>query len=93
MHLRSSHLRSSHPRSFKNKLFGLYIRMIYLQLEELKTIAKLRKVKDHKNKSEDELIKILREPRPKIEEIREKFNELRNRFSNPKIKEIRKNLY
>ena len=93
MHLRSSHLRSSHPRSFKNKLFGLYIRMIYLQLEELKTIAKLRKVKDHKSKSEDELIKIIRESKPKIEEIRKKFNGLRDRFCNTKIKEIRRNLY
>ena len=28
-----------------------------------------------------------------MEEIRKKFNELRDRFSKPKIKEIRRNLY
>ena len=37
-------------------------------------IAKLKKVKDYKSKSEDKLIKILSEPKPKIEEIRKKFN-------------------
>ena len=40
--------------------------MINLSLEELKVIAKLRKVKDYKYKSKDELLKILSEPEPKI---------------------------
>ena len=40
--------------------------MINLSLEELKVIAKLRKVKDYKYKSKDELMKILSEPEPKI---------------------------
>ena len=43
--------------------------MINFFIEELKTIAKLRKVKDYKYKSKDELIKILNEPEPKIEEL------------------------
>ena len=59
--------------------------MINLFLEELKIITKFRKVKDNKNKSEDELTKILSKPKLKIEEIRKKFNESRDRFSKSKI--------
>ena len=67
--------------------------MINFSLEELKIIAKLRKVKAYKYKSKV-LIKILSEPYPKIgiEKIRKKFNESRNRFKS-KIKEIRRYLY
>ena len=60
--------------------------MINLSLQELKTITRLNSVKDHKNKSEDELIKILSEIKPKryfsklrIEKIRKKYNELRDK--------------
>ena len=62
--------------------------MINLSLNELKLIAKSRGIKDYKSKSKDELIKILSEPKPKInfhkqkiEKIRKKFIELRDRFS------------
>ena len=54
----------------------------------IKTITKFGKVRDYKSKSEDESIKILSEPKQKInfsklkiEEIRKKFKELRDRFS------------
>ena len=74
--------------------------MINLLLNELKLIAKNRGIRDYENKSEDDLIKILCEPKPKIclskkgiKKIREKFNELRDRFSKPEIKEIRRNIY
>ena len=76
-YLRSNQLRSSHPRSYKKILFGLCIKIITLLLEELKAVAKIRKVKD---KSYDELIKILSEPKPKID------------FSKVEIEEIRKKL-
>ena len=73
--------------------------MINLLLEELKAVAKFRKAKDYKSKPENELIKILSKVKPKInfsklkiEEIRKRFNELRDRFSKSKIKEIRRNL-
>ena len=63
-------------------------------------MQKIRGIKDYKSKSEDELVKILSEPKPKInfsklkiEEIRKKVHELMDRFSKPKIKEIRKNIY
>ena len=71
------------------------MKMINLCLEELKVIAKLRKVKDYKNKFKGELTKILNKPKPKIdiEKIRKKFNESRDRFYKSKIKEIRRNLY
>ena len=41
------------------------IRMINLSLNELKLIAKSRNIKDYKNKSENDLIKILSEPKTK----------------------------
>ena len=74
--------------------------MIILSLDELKVIAKKRDIKDYENKSEDDLIKILSEPRTKlklskkrIKDIREDFNELKHMFSGLRIKQIRKNLY
>ena len=74
--------------------------MINLSLNELKLIAKSRVIKGYKNKSKDELTKILTKPESKInslklriKEIREEFNELRDRFSKPKIKEIEGSLY
>ena len=74
--------------------------MIGLSLNELKLVAESRGIKDYKNKSEYELIKTLSELRPKIslskkrmKKIGEKFNELKDRFSKPEIKEIRRNLH
>ena len=71
--------------------------MINLSLNELKLIAKSRDIKDYENKSEDELITRLNQPKlkislskQKIKEIWEKFGKLRDRFSKSKIKEIRK---
>ena len=40
--------------------------MTSLSLDELKVVAKSRGIKDYKNKSEDDLIKILSEPKTKI---------------------------
>ena len=40
--------------------------MISLPLDELKLAAKNRGIKDYKNKSKDDLIKILSEPKTKI---------------------------
>ena len=74
--------------------------MINLSVNELKYNCKNRDIKDSRNKSEDDLIKILSEPKTKIslskkrlKKIKEKFNELRDEFSKPEIKEIRKNPY
>ena len=74
--------------------------MISLALDELKLVPKNRGIKDYKNKSEDDLIKMLSEPKTKtslskkkIRDIRKDFNKLRDRFLKPKIKEIRRNLY
>ena len=49
--------------------------MINQSLNELKLIAKSTGIKDYKNKSKDELTKILSEPEPKtnIENIRKKL--------------------
>ena len=67
--------------------------MISLSLNQLKLVAESRGIKDYENKSEDKLIKILHETRPKIslskkriKEIGEKFNESGGNFSTSKIK-------
>ena len=74
--------------------------MISLTLNELKLFSKSRDVKNYRNKSEDELIKILSESKPKrnfsklrIEKIRKKIHRLSDRFSKSKVKETTKNLY
>ena len=67
--------------------------MINLSLNELKLIAKSRNIKEYKDKSENDLIKILSEPKPKIREIKKDFRELRYGFSKSKINKFRKSLY
>ena len=73
--------------------------MINLLLNELKLVAKIRRINDYENKFENKLIKTLSKPETKIKyseqrikEIREKFSELRDFFKS-KTKEIRKDLY
>ena len=82
------------------KAFVPHIKMLNLSLNELKVIAKNRGIKGYKSMFEDDLIKIFSEPKTKsklsekrIKDTREDINKLRDRFSKPKIKEIRKNLY
>ena len=74
--------------------------MINLSLNKLKLIVKNRGIKVYKSKSEDDLIRILSEPKTKIslskiklKGIKEKFNESRYKFFKSKINEIRKSLY
>ena len=74
--------------------------MINLSLNELKLVAESRSVKEYKNKSEEDLIKILSKPKPKIslskkkiKEIKKYFSKLRHRFCKSKINEFRKSLY
>ena len=69
--------------------------MINLSLSELKLISKSRSIKDYKNKSENDLIKILSEAMPKtnlsrkkIKEIKTDFSELTYGFSKSKIEEV-----
>ena len=54
--------------------------MLSLSLNELKLVAKSRGVKDYENKFEDDLIKILSEPKTKTN------------FSKNKMRDIRKDL-
>ena len=69
--------------------------MLNPSFNELKLIAKNRGIKGYKNNYKDELTKVSTEPEPKIiiEKIRKEFNELRDRFSKSKMKEIRRNCY
>ena len=71
--------------------------MINLALDEIRLIAQNRNIRDYENKSEEDLIKALSEPKPKIrinkkklEEIRKDFNELRHKFSKKEIDKYRK---
>ena len=66
----------------------------------MKLVAKSRDIKNYENKSEDDLIKILREPKTKtnlsekkIRDTRKDFSKSRYKFSKSKIKDIRRNLY
>ena len=75
-----------------------------LSLNELKLIPKSRDIKDYKGKSEEDLIKILSELKPKInlakkkiKEIEKNFSKLKlrlsHRFSKSKINKFRRSLY
>ena len=72
--------------------------MIKLSLDKLKLMAKNRNIEGYENKSEDDLIKILSEPKPKIsitkKKLKEKgFRELRHKFSKKEIIKLRKSFY
>ena len=76
------------------------INMIKLFLNELRLITRDRNIQDHGNKFEDDLIKILSEPKPKIsitkkklKEIEKDFSELRHKFSKEEIDKFRKSFY
>ena len=71
--------------------------MVILPLKKLKLIAESRNIKDYKNKSGNDLIKILSEAKPKInlsknkiKEIKKDFRKLRYGFSKSKINEFRR---
>ena len=73
--------------------------MINFSLNQLKVIVKSINIKDYEKKSEDDSIKILSEPKPKIniskkkiKEITKDFSELRYGFSKSKINEFRGSL-
>ena len=75
--------------------------MINLSLNELQLITKSRNIKGNKSKSENDLVKILSEPKPKInlrnlqklKEIKKDFSELRYGFSKSKINKSRRSPY
>ena len=62
--------------------------MINLSLNELKLIAKSRNIKDNKNKSENDLIKILSKPKPKINLSKKKIKEIKKYFSEVRYKSL-----
>ena len=76
--------------------------MLNLSLDELKAVAKIRGIKGDKSMSKDGLTKILSKPKTKTEsklseerinDIKEDFNETRDRFLQLKIKKNRRNFY
>ena len=93
------------PKSAKyiQKIFVHSIK-IDLSTKELKAVAKIRGIKGYKSMSKDELLSALTSPKPvkngkkpktnffkaRIEKIRKEFSKSRYKFSELKIKEIRK---
>ena len=55
--------------------------MINLSLKELKLIAESRNIEGYKNKSENDLIKILKKPKPKINLSKNKIKEIKKDFN------------
>ena len=81
-------------------------KMKNLSQNELEQIAKMRRIKNYKKMSKEELLITLlkseqssaelyqrKSNNAEIEETKNIFNELRNKFSKSKMKEIRKKLY
>ena len=62
--------------------------MINLSLHEIKLIAKSRSIKDYRNKSENDLIQILSEPKPKINLSKKKIKEIKKDFSESSLEEV-----
>ena len=84
----------------KRFFFCPNINIINLSLDKLKLIAKNSNIQGYENKSGNDLIKILSEPKPKIsitkkelKEIKKNFGELRQKFSKEEIDKCRKNFY
>ena len=83
--------------------------MINLWFDELTWIAQLRNISDYENKSKEDLIKALSEPKPetpkpepkpeirvnkrKLKKLRKDFDELRHKFSKKEIDRYRKAFY
>ena len=76
--------------------------MINLSLNELKLITHYRNISDYENKSKEDLIKGLSEPKPKpkiginkkkLKEIRKDFYKLRHKFSKKEADKYRKAFY
>ena len=71
--------------------------MLNLSLNELKLLTKKRGIIGYKSMCKERSLSALSESESveskSLKKIREDFNELRDRFSKPQIKEIRKNLY
>ena len=82
--------------------------MINLSFDELRLIAQIRNISNYKNKSKEDLIKALSEPKPqtpkpkpkpeigankKKSKLRKDYDELRHKFSKKEIDRYRKVFY
>ena len=64
MHLCPNYYKKIHPSNVRRKFVLLGITMINLSLDELRLIAQVRNISDYENKSREDLIKALSEPKP-----------------------------
>ena len=60
--------------------------MLNLSLNKLKLVAKYRGIKDYENNSEDDLIKLLSEPKAKTSLSKKKIKDIRKDFNNSRYK-------
>ena len=66
------------------------IRIINLSLDELKLIAQSRNISGYENKSENDLVKALRKPKPKLKSKRKPKPLIKIRINKKKLAEIKK---
>ena len=59
-----NYIKTFHPSSIKKKFVLLNTRMINLSFDELRLIAQIRNISNYENKSIENLIKALSEPKP-----------------------------
>ena len=64
--------------------------MINLSLDELKLIAQSRNISGYENKSENDLVKALRKPKPKLKSKRKPKPLIKIRINKKKLAEIKK---
>ena len=66
------------------------IRMINLSLDELKLIAQSRNICGYENKSQNDLVKALRKPKPKLKSKRKPKPLIKVKINKKKLEEIKK---
>ena len=95
-----AHLKKQSQHIIKWKNISHGVRILNLSVNELKLVAKSRSIKGYKSMTKERLLSAFSElvenkhrfDDERLKKIRKDFNVLRDRFSKPQIKEIRKNI-
>ena len=74
------------PHKYKKNFCLVNIRMINLSFDELRLIAQIRNISDYENKSKEDLIKTLSEPKPETPKSETPKPKLEIRVNKNKLK-------
>ena len=86
------YIKNFSPIKYKKNFCLLNIRMINLSFDELRLIAQFRNISDYENKSEEDLIKALSDPKPETPKPKPEKPKQKPKPQTPKSKlEIRVN--